>query len=108
MTPSGPGDLRESVTGLCSALTRLDHGAVESHCSELEALSASLGEGGIRPTPAEAEKLFGDLKRARLLAEHAGRLYAGWARIAALDGAVYGASGQEVTAPVAKALICQG
>ncbi|MBS1872089.1 MAG: hypothetical protein JSU00_02675 [Acidobacteria bacterium] len=106
--PYEPADLARTVDSLRSALAHLDHATVDQCTVTLESQMAALRRGELRLAPEETTRLFQELKRVRMLVDNANRLYAGWARSAALDGGTYGASGAEVEAPAARVLIGQG
>ena len=102
------GPVRLRLAELSAALVRLDRSAVESGCAELEGLFLKMKQAQVRISPSDGAELRAGLARVQALLENAGRLYAGWARIAAFEGPAYTQIGVESALPVARSLAVDG
>ena len=102
MTHSRPVDtapIRGKIGELCSALIRLDQNAVQAGCSDLEGLFLNLKDAREKLSTAQGSELRAGLNRVQDLIGSALHMYAGWARIAALQGQAYTRSGTESSLP---------
>ncbi len=97
MTQPAQLEIGEQLDHLCLALARLDHAAVETCCVAVRALAPGL-KGANGPSR-DVSEIRSKLHLARTLTENAFDLYAGWARLAALNGAAYTTTGDEPAAP---------
>lgn len=88
--------LSEPLDQLASALIRLDHSAVEPGGSQLERLWNQIRSGHWEFSAQELEELRSKIRFCLALHQNAARFYAGWARLAGLEGAAYTPTGGEV------------
>ncbi len=94
MLPETPdfASVKECLAELCTALRKLDHGAVESSAAWLEAnaseVKRKLANGS------DAADLLNGVRLARALVLNARRLYGGWAQAVAVQGVGYTPEGE--------------